>query len=119
MRYQIDKDFKGSPNGWGEPIDYKAGTVAEVSDSLAESALNAGFISPIDSAKKPAPAPAPAPDETQEAPAVISLETIKEAFTIPEMKDFLDEAEVKYNKRAKEAGLAKLILKHELWKGKI
>lgn len=44
--YEVIKDFKGSPDG-RFAVQYKAGEIVELSDSLAEVALKEKWVKPV------------------------------------------------------------------------
>lgn len=62
--HTILKDFRGSPDG-SHVVDYQAGTVVELTPSLAAVALKEGWAAP----QGEAPAPARKPRKKAESPA--------------------------------------------------
>lgn len=50
MKYEVLKDFRGSPDGC-RVIDYKKGQVVDIVDSLAEVALAEKWVKPSKAAK--------------------------------------------------------------------
>ena len=101
---QLDEQFyggKGVLQKWAKSGRVPEGYVNHVAEVLK--------CTPYDILGcEPPPVPAPViPD--------VTLETICEAFTVEELQDILDINEITYAKSAKEATLAKLVLKHKLY----
>lgn len=110
MKYKSLKDWPGSPDGC-KVTEYKKGETydhGELGDNLAEVGLREGWIEVVEG--KPAKA------TEQKQTVAVTLEMVKDGMTIPEMQDALAGADVK-TRAKKEDALAKLILKHGLFKG--